>query len=132
MTQAFDREAIRRGATAASAICVPAAVVSWLLDGHTGNRGPAAILTVVVLVSLTMGGFAAARHQQQQAPLSHAMVAVLLVVALLQVMRIARLAVLRRPLALPATVGNVLLGLVAAVVGGLLAGQKTPHSPSGK
>jgi len=47
------------------------------------------------------------------------------VVVVLQVARIARLAILHRPLNLPASIGNLLFGLVAALLGALLAGQNT-------
>jgi hypothetical protein len=121
----FDRDALRKGITVAVAITLPTAVVSWLTDHGAGDRGPAGLLTVVVIFGLFLGGFGAARFQQRNAPLSHALVAVLTVVAALQVVRLVRLAIVGRPLGLPAALGNVLLGLVTAVLAGLLAGQKT-------
>jgi hypothetical protein len=119
----FDREALRRGVTVACAFALPAVAVSWLTDEGPGHRGPAGLLTLVVLVGLLLGGFAAASQQRVNAPMTHALLAVLSVVGVLQVARIARLAALHRPLNLPASVGNLLFGLVAALLGALLAGQ---------
>jgi hypothetical protein len=121
----LDREALRRGITVALAFAVPAVAISWLTDKGPGQRGPAGLLTLVVLVGLLLGGFASASQQRVHAPLSHALVAVLAVVVVLQVARIVRLAVLHRPLNLPAAFGNLLFGLVAALLGALLAGQNT-------
>ena len=121
----LDRDALRRGMTVAAAITLPAAVVSWLTDRGSERSGPAGLLTVVVVFGLLLGGFAAASQQRLNAPLTHSLVAVLAVVGLLQVVRIVRLALLGRPLNLPASLGNVLLGLVTSVAAGLLAGQKS-------
>jgi hypothetical protein len=128
----FDREAVRRGVTVACAFAVPAVAISWLTDKGPGQRGPVGLLTLVVLVGLLLGGFAAASQQSVNAPLTHALLAVLSVVVVLQVARIARLAVLHRPLNLPASVGNLLFGLVAALLGALLAGQNTAKRGSAK
>lgn len=121
----LDRDALRRGVTVAVAITVPAAVVSWLTDRGTGRGGPAGLLTLVVVLGLLLGGFAAASQQRLNAPLTHSLITVLGVVAMLQIMRVVRLGVLGRPLNLPASLGNLLLGLVTSVAAGLLAGQKT-------
>jgi cell division protein FtsW (lipid II flippase) len=119
----LDRDAIRRGVTVAAVCAIPALVVSWLSDNGSGKQSLAAHVTIVVLVGLVLGAFAAARQQRAQAPLTHALVTVMGVVIVLQLLRIARLAVLKRPLNLPVSLGNLLLGLLAAVVGGMLAGQ---------
>jgi hypothetical protein len=121
----FDGDALRKGITVAAAITLPAAVISWFTDHSATDRGPAGLLTVVVIFGLFLGGFGAARFQLRNAPLSHSLITVLSVVGVLQILRIARLAIVGKPLALPAALGNVLLGLVTAVLAGLLAGQKT-------
>jgi hypothetical protein len=121
----IDRDALRRGATVALVFAVPAVAISWLTDRGPGQRGPAGLLTLIVLVGLLLGGFAAASQQRVRAPLTHALLAVLSVVLVLQVARITRLAVLHRPLNLPASLGNLLFGVLAALVGALLAGQNT-------
>jgi hypothetical protein len=119
----LDREAIRRGVTVAAVCAVPALVVSWFSDNGSGKQALAGPVTIVVLIGLVLGAFAAARQQQTQAPLTHALVTDMSVVIVLQLLRIGRLAILKRPLNLPVSLGNLLLGLVAAVVGGMLAGQ---------
>jgi hypothetical protein len=119
----LDRDAIRRGATVAAVCAIPALVVSWFSDNGSGKQPLAGPVTIVVLLGLVLGAFAAARQQRGDAPLSHALVTVMSVVIVLQLLRVGRLAVLKRPLNLPVSLGNLLLGLLAGVVGGMLAGQ---------
>lgn len=129
---AFDGGALRRGITVAGVVGIVVTLLSWSFDHGAGDRGPTGLFTIVVLFGFLLGGFAAATQQRVNAPLSHSLVAVMSVVVGLQVVRIVRLSALHRPLNLPASLGNLLLGLLAAVLGGLLAGQKPTKPELGK
>jgi hypothetical protein len=124
----FDRDALRKGITVAGTIAIPVALLSSVVVGNdrAANKGPAALFSVVVIVALIFGARVAARQQLRGTPLAHGLVASLTVVGVLAVIRIVRLAIdSRGPGA--GLAGNIVVGLVCGIVGGLL-GSRNRHS----
>jgi putative membrane protein (TIGR04086 family) len=127
MAVRFDREALRKGATVALAVSVPAAVLWRLLVAGDERPWWTLLFSLAVLVGLGAGAFVAARAQHQGTPLAHGLVAALAAFAVVTVVSVVGRALRGDSLGLDAVVSNLLLTLVVGSIGGLLGGRaRTP------
>ncbi len=121
----LDRDALRRGVAIAGGLGVPIAVLSWLVNGSSSEPGGGAValFTLAVLAALVGGAYVAARHQNRGRPLTHGLVAVLIVFVVLQVIRLVRQALADDGLQWSRTLSNLLLTIIAGSVGAVLGGR---------
>ncbi len=126
-----DRRVVARGAAACLVLAAPVAVVSSLLADHEDrNRGVLSVLSLVLLFSFALGGFAAGR-ESVDLPAKHAAAAG--AVAFLIVQTLGLLARLARgaPLSPARIVLSALLAMSVAVLGGLLAARTRSRAAPG-
>ncbi len=119
----LDGQVVARGAASCLVLAAPVAVVSSLLAGdESHNRSVLTVLSLVLLVSFALGGFAAGR-ESPTLPAKHAAAAGAVAFAIVQVL--GALARISRgdPLSPARIVLSALLSLSVAVLGGLLAAR---------
>jgi hypothetical protein len=119
----LDRRVIARGAASCLVLGAPVAVISSLLADHEhSHRGLLSLLSLVLLFSFALGGFAAGR-ESVDLPAKHAAAAG--AVAFVVIQALGAMARLSRGASLsPARIVlSALLSMCVAVLGGLLAGR---------
>lgn len=117
-----------RGAAVAVAICVPLALVSrQVADGGDGSP-VTALLFVVVLAGLAVGGFVAARSAAA-APFTNGGLAALLAFVAIQGVALAVRSADGDPTSVPDLVFNGLLAYGCGLAGGAIAGRRQARPP---
>jgi hypothetical protein len=119
----LDPRVVSRGAATCLVLGAPVAVVSSLLaTNEHSHRGLLSVLSLILLLSFALGGFAAGR-ESRDLPAKHAAAAAAIAFLIIQMLGI--LARLSRgdSLSPGRIVLSGLLSLCVAVLGGLLAGR---------
>ncbi len=119
----LDRRVVVRGAASCLVFGAPVAVVySLLADQERSHRGLLSLLSLALLLSFALGGFAAGR-ESAGLPAKHAAAAAAIAFVVIQVL--GSLARLSRGASLSGSriVLTGLLSMCVAVLGGLLAGR---------
>jgi hypothetical protein len=117
------------GISTAAMIAVPVAIVGGVLY-HQGHRGAANLLGFVALVAVAIGAGRAARAQHQGTPLAHGLLTALALWVVLQAIRLAVRAIGHDPLQPAKAFSNLLLALVAGLIGALVAARRRPGAGS--
>lgn len=121
----LDRDALRKGITAAALVSVPAAVLFAFLDRDGGaDDWVAVVFSLAVLGGLVLGAYVAGREQRTGTPMAHGLVTTVVLWLALTVIRFVRLMVDGDAVEWSPVLSNLLLSLVCGVVGGLLGGRR--------
>ena len=111
----IDRPALAAGIVAGGAVAVPLAIAAGVVSSK--------LLGFVALVGVGVGAAVAARRQRRGAPLAHGLLTTIGLWAVLQVIRLVRLAVTDKALAPQKAFSNLLLALVAGLIGALVGSR---------
>lgn len=125
----LDRRVVARGAASCLVFGAPVAVVySLLADHESSHRGLLSLLSLGLLLSFALGGFAAGR-ESAGLPAKHAAAAAAVAFVVIQVL--GSLARLSRGASLSVSriVLTALLAMCVAVLGGLVAGRTQSPIP---
>jgi hypothetical protein len=117
----FDLTAVSRGIGLAALVAVPVGLYAASLDSSSSALIP---LSLVVFLALVAGAAAAAEGQRLGFPLAHGIVAAVGAVLVAQVFGIVRRLITGDDIRPGRIVSNILLGLIAGTIGGLIGSRR--------
>jgi len=122
---------VARGAAVAIALCLPLALVSRQVADDGDGSPVTALLFVLVLAGLAVGGFVAARSAAA-APFTNGGLAALLAFVAIQGVALVVRGADGDPTSVPDLVFNGLLAYGCGLAGGAVAGRKQARSPDAR
>jgi putative membrane protein (TIGR04086 family) len=128
----LDWPALLRGIAIAAIVAVPAALVGlWASDNDSlGWLG--AIAVVVVLIGLGLGAAIAAHRQEVGSPITHGMLAALLLFLVVQGIGVVRRSLAGDDIDWSRILSAAVLALIVGAVGGLIGGRIEGRSERGR
>jgi hypothetical protein len=124
MPDRFDRVALQRGLVVALVVALPAGVIS----GHVNKHSTVAlVLFLAIMAALIVGAMVAAEQQRTGFPLVHGIIAAVGAVLITQVVGVIGRVISGSDIRAIYWVSNLLLGLIAGTVGGLIGSRRQVH-----
>jgi len=119
----LDRIAVIKGSAVAIAICLPVTIVANVIHDENPDSALLPLLFVCVAAGFGVGGFVAARTNDD-APFSNGALAALAAFVVIQGIAIVVRLAGGRPIRLGAVVGAALIAYAAGIIGAALARRK--------